>query len=137
MKSTADTGLVKPLLYLALTVFLAAGTVFLFSDRQERQLPQEIFGEWYSDDPRYQTCFVTISADSFVIGGADGNTYHYALKSVEEEASENGAGRFYTLLCEDEEGLELEFRIHYDAATGMLSYRNQRDVIWLKAKKEY
>ena len=136
MKSSKDRGLAQPVLYVAATICLGIVLFFVFSAKKTQQLPHGIFGEWYSDDPRYQTCFVTISADSFIIGGADGNSYHYRLKSVSEKPAPNSKGRLYTLLCEDKDGLELEFRLYYDAETGLLSYENQRNVIWFKEKKD-
>ncbi len=118
-------------------IMCLAGIIFLvFPSKERQQLPQDIFGEWFSGDPRYQSCFLNITADSFVIGGADGNIYHYGLKSVAGEKAVNSEGYFYTLLCTDPEGLELEFRLYYDPAAGVLSYKNQRNVIWFKAKQK-
>lgn len=126
----------KPILYIAAAICLGLALFFIFSAKKTQQLPQDIWGEWTSDDPRYQTCFVTISADSFIIGGADGNIYPYRIKSITAEDTADSTGRLYTLLCEDKEGMELEFRLFYDAATSRLSYKNQRNVIWFKARKE-
>lgn len=137
MKYSADTGYTKPLLYIAAIICLGISCFFIFSNKGPRQLPEDILGEWRSDDPRYQNCFMTISTHSFIIGGADGNIYSYALKSFTEEAMGNDKGRLYTLFSEDKGGLELEYRIYYDAEGGVLSYKNQRNVVWRKAKKEY
>lgn len=136
MKSFKDRGFTKPMLYVAAAICLGLVLFFVFSAPKTQQLPQNILGEWYSDDPRYQTCFMKISANFFIIGGADGNIYPYGIKSVTEEATANSKERYYTLRCEDAEGLELEFRLFYDAETGRLSYKNQQNVIWFKAKKE-
>jgi hypothetical protein len=135
MKSSKNKGFTKPMLYVAAAICLGLVLFFVFWAPKTQHLPPNILGEWYSDDPRYQTCFVTINADSFIIGGADGNIYPYRIKSITAEDTADSKDRLYTLLCEDPEGLELAFRLYYDAERGMLSYKNQRNIIWLKAKK--
>lgn len=117
------------------TVVLAAVMIMALSGAKKEQLPASIVGQWYSDEPRYQTCSVDISQEFLIIGGADGNTYVYEVKAIRSEAANNRAGRFYTLLCEDDEGMELEFRLYHEAETGRLSYKNQRQVIWLKSRR--
>lgn len=114
---------------LGLTLF------FGFSDQESQQLPPDILGEWYSDDPRYQACFMEIRPDSFVMGGADGNSSYYGLTAIAGKRADNGAGYFYTLSGVDSDGLELDFRFYFDAKSGMLSYKNQRNIIWLQTKK--
>lgn len=136
MKSVRHRDFSKPLLYVAAAICLGLILFFVFSAKKPQQLPQEILGEWHSDDTRYQTCFVTIRTNFFIIGGADGNVYPYGIRSVTEESTANSKIHLYTLRCEDTAGLELEFRFYYDAETKMLSYKNQQDVIWLKAKKD-
>jgi len=140
MNDSADTGCTRlwryiALLYIAATIYIVIAHFFIFTDKAPPQLPEGIVGEWNSDDPRYQNCFMTISTNSFIIGGADWTLKSYGLKSFTEEAMTNDKGRLYTLLYEDKDGLELESHIYFDAEAGVLSYKNQRDVIWRKIKK--
>lgn len=136
MKSSKNRSFTKPMLCVAAAICLGLVLFFIFSAQKTHHLPPEILGEWYSDDPRYQTCFMKIRANFFIIGGADGNIYPYGIRSVSEEATANSKERYYTLRCEDTEGLALEFRLYYNAETRRLSYKNQQNVIWFKAKKE-
>ena len=140
MNDSADTGCPRPwryiaLLYIAATIYIVISYFFIFTTKSPQQLPEGILGEWRSNDPRYQNCFMTISTNSFIIGGADWNINSYGLKSFTEEALDNDKGRLYIVRYEDKNGLELESRIYYNAKAGVLSYKNQRDVIWRKIKK--
>ncbi len=132
MKFIAGKGFIKPLPFLVVTICLLMALVFIVKGKAPQQLPPDILGRWYSADPRYQDCSISFSTDSLIIGGADGNFYHYTLRSVREEAEGNSKRRLYTLLSTDHEGVGLEFRLSYDAEAGNLSYANQRDVVWRK-----
>lgn len=94
MQYSGGKGRSRTLLIIAAIICLGAIIFLVFPAEERQQLPQDIFGEWYSGDPRYQSCFLEIGTDSFVIGGADGNIYHYGLKSVVREPSANSEGRF-------------------------------------------
>jgi len=131
MKFSTDKEVPKPALLVAVLLLLA-GALFFLVGRESAELPPEILGEWYSSDPRYQACFMEISRESFVIGAADGNVYHYTLTGITEEAATNQES-FFTLHCRDDEGMALDFRLLYDRQQNLLSYRNQREVIWFKS----
>ncbi len=135
MKKKADRGF-RTLLWAAVVIIgLGLTLFFIFADQERQQLPPEILGKWYSADPRYQACFMDIRPDSFVMGGADGNSSYYGLTAITGKRADNGTGYFYTLSCVDADGLELDFRFYFEAESGLLSYTNQRDIIWFKAKK--
>lgn len=135
MKFLADQDLRKPALLVALLLLLT-GAFFLLVEREPAELPPEIIGAWYSSDPRYQACFMEISREAFVIGAADGNVYYYTLTGITEEAAATSQEHFFILHCRDDEGMSLDFRLLYDRRQGLLSYKNQRDVIWFKSKNE-
>lgn len=135
MKFLADQDVRKPALLVA-ALLLLTGTLFFLVEREPAELPPDIYGAWYSSDPRYQACFMEISREAFVIGAADGNVYYYALTGITEEAVDTSQDRFFILHCLDDEGMALDFRLLYDHRQGLLSYKNQRNVIWFKSKKE-
>ncbi|MFH7319226.1 hypothetical protein ACHHRT_01300 [Desulfurivibrio sp. D14AmB] len=132
MKLLADNKVRKPALLVAVLLLLT-GALFFLAGRESAELPPEILGEWYSSDPRYQACFLDISRESLVIGAADGNVYYYTLTGITEELAATGQESFFTLHCRDDEGMALDFRLRYDRRQNLLSYRNQREVIWFKA----
>ncbi len=136
MKFIAGKGFIKPLPFITAAVCLVVAIVFVVYDKAPYHLPAGIYGAWYSDDPRYQNCFLKISTDALLIRGADGNIYHYGFKSARQETARHSPGHVYILTAADQEGDELEFRFYFDAGAGILTYANQRNVVWTKAKRE-
>jgi hypothetical protein len=99
--------------------------------KQSQAVPQELVGNWVTQDARYQGKTLVIDAEGFVVLIVDEDTMPKA-EHIDKMTSKSEAGvTTYVLEASDQEGVQNKFTLMYRPLNGgelRLAHPNQ--VVW-------
>lgn len=110
---------------------LVAVSLFMFFPKKDKNIPQNLMGEWTSSDPRYQDRFFKITRErvTFGLGGDKEDTYF--ISSI--EASPESHHTLYTISCKNADGASFTRSFYYQSANGgVITFKNQKHIEWHK-----
>lgn len=98
-----------------------------------KTVPDSLIGVWKTSAPKYADTFIELTRTTIAFGAGDKGTH---LRSVVKVTKERDAGGIlYTVFYTDPDGQEYKFAFYYDPADGMLRWKNQRTIAWMKARQ--
>ena len=98
-----------------------------------KTVPDDLIGVWKTSAPKYADTFVELTRTTIAFGAGEKGTHLRSVVKVTKERNEGGL--LYTVFYTDPEGQEYTFAFYYDPADGMLRWKNQRTIAWMKAKQ--
>jgi hypothetical protein len=97
-----------------------------------KHVPEELVGEWHTEDPNYsgRSFDISLVSISFATGGGTATTGF--IKEI-KEVSEGGRTLYTISYMAD--GMPNEVSFYYDAAKGKaIRFKNQEKAVWTKDK---
>jgi hypothetical protein len=98
-----------------------------------KTVPDDLMGVWKTSDPKYADTFIELTRTTIVFGFADGTADVRTVASV-EKVREDG-NLLYTVFYVDPEQQQYKLSFYYEAAGGVMRWKNQRTIAWMKAKQ--
>ena len=93
------------------------------------EVPTEFFGVWRTQDPRYVNRRLEIGDDQVIFQTGEG-VIDFTVHSIERTtAIPDEIGMLYTIEY-NVEGDDLTFAFYYDDSSGILTFKNQREMEW-------
>jgi hypothetical protein len=97
-----------------------------------KTIPEDLIGIWKTSAPKYVGTFIELTRTTITFGAGEKGTHLYTVGKVTKVRDEGGT--LYTVFYTDSGGQEYKFAFYYDPADGVLRWKNQRTVAWVKAK---
>lgn len=96
-----------------------------------KTVPADLIGIWKTSAPKYADTFIELTRTTITFGAGEKGTHLRSVGKVTKERDE--AGTLYTVFYTDPGGQEYKFAFYYDPADGVLRWKNQRTIAWVKA----
>lgn len=125
-------GLIARLFLGLLVVALALGIVGC-QKRKTEILPDEVFGVWITEDPRYEHRFFEISKVSIVFGTGPESAEAYMIARVEKVPSDDTGVEQFILFYENDVGKEYQLSFLYEPGNDTpIRFLHDRGLAWKK-----
>ena len=98
-----------------------------------KTVPGDLVGIWKTSAPKYADTFIELTRSTITFGAGEKGTHLRSVVKVTKERDE--AGTLYTVFYTDPGGQEYKFAFYHDPADGVLRWKNQRTIAWVKAKQ--
>ena len=98
-----------------------------------KTVPADLTGVWKTSAPKYADTFIELTRTTITFGAGEKGTHLRSVVKVTKERDE--AGTLYTVFYTDPGGQEYKFAFYHDPADGVLRWKNQRTIAWVKAKQ--
>ncbi len=98
-----------------------------------KTVPDDLIGVWKTSDPKYADTFIELTRTTIVFGLADGKADVRSVVSVEKVRGDGNL--LYTVLYVDSERQQYKLSFYYEPAGGVMRWKNQRTIAWMKAKQ--
>jgi uncharacterized lipoprotein YehR (DUF1307 family) len=97
-----------------------------------KTIPEDLIGIWKTSAPKYAGTFIELTRTTITFGAGEKGTHLHSVGKVTRVRDEGGT--LYTVFYTDSGGQEYKFAFYYDPADGVLRWKNQRTIAWVKAK---
>ena len=112
--------------------FAVVMAFFVLSCSKPSYLPDELVGVWITSNPRYADRYFELSKVSAIFGTGDATVDTYFISNVKNDLKDEG--NLYTIYCHREGANEEKISLYYTSENnGMLWFKNQKHVEWVKA----
>lgn len=98
-----------------------------------KTVPEDLIGVWKTSVPKYADTFIELTRTTITFGAGEKGTHLRSVVKVTKVQEEGGL--LYTIFYTDPDGQEYTFAFYYDSADGVLRWKNQRTIAWMKAKQ--
>ncbi len=114
-------------------VSLIIVSIFIFHPKQDEDLSESLIGRWTTSEPRYKDRFFELSKETFTYGLGEDKIDVHVISSIEKGVQDNNT--LYTINYHNLDGLEYTRSFYYFPANGgVITFKNQKDVKWIKKK---
>ena len=117
-------------------ILVLTGIAFYFFNPEKEVVPtfSELYGAWYSEEPRYQDCYLDIDETLIAIGAADGKEYLYFIESFEKVTTNHTTS--YTFNTKNLDGDDFTFWLNLaqKGNLSMMNFKNQPHISWTKER---
>jgi hypothetical protein len=98
-----------------------------------KDVPEQLVGEWHTEDPNYDGRSFEINLVSISFGTGEGKVTTGFINNIKEVRE--GVRVLYTISY-TQDGVASEVSFYYDVAKGeVIRFKNQQTVVWTKDKK--
>ena len=98
-----------------------------------RTVPDELLGHWTTKAAKYADTFFELQRDTLILGLADGRTQVRPVVRVEKVVQDSQPlFTVYYLDPSDPGRTEAKFALYFDAGSGVIRWKNQREIAWTR-----
>ena len=123
----------RRIIWAAVVVTLFIISVLFAWQPPNKDVPEQLLGEWHTEDPNYDGRSFEINLVSISFGTGEGKVTTGFINNIKEVRE--GVRVLYTIsYTQDDVASEVSF--YYDVAKGeVIRFKNQESVVWTKDKK--
>ena len=99
---------------------------------QECGLPEEMVDTWITDHPQYADCYLLMSRDEVVFGGADATRHAHIIHKVRTQRQEGRVDVAIQTIDDQQADTCLDLVYLPDENNGLLHFKHQPHVIWYR-----
>jgi hypothetical protein len=115
--------------------FLGFGLCF-FACSSKTGLDDELLGTWKATKPEYQDAYFELKPDRITFGDREGGIQSYVITRIKRGQYRSSQWLIYTVTYQNENLQKMEFSFFCSRArTDTLILKNQKDLVWKKAKQ--
>jgi len=109
--------------------------IFLFFPKKNKDIPENLIGEWTTSAPEYEDRFIEITKETFVYGLGGDKKDVYFISNL--ETNPKGNKLLYTISFKNKDGLEFTRSFYYDPENGgTILFKHQEHIEWRKMKDD-
>ena len=109
--------------------------IFVFFPKKNKDIPENLIGEWTTSAPGYEDRFIEITKETIVYGLGGDKKDVYFISNLETNPERNKL--LYTISFKNKDGLEFTRSFYYDPENGgTIQFKHQEHIEWRKEKGE-
>jgi len=118
-----------------LVVIMVVFLIFVFFPKKNKDIPENLIGEWTTSAPEYEDRFIEITKETFVYGLGGDKKDVYFISNL--ETNPKGNKLLYTISFKNKDGLEFTRSFYYDPENGgTILFKHQEHIEWRKMKDD-
>jgi hypothetical protein len=122
----------KKSFWIVALVFVLLLMVKFLSD-EALELPEELYGEWVTTNPKYADRFFELNRTLITIGIGENDFDSYSISKIEKTDLKKGA--LYTVIYHESPNSESKFSFYYDPSNeGVIRLKNPQKIEWKKRR---
>ena len=110
-------------------------TVLVLRSKDNQFLPDDLVGRWTTSAPEYTNRFLELSEVTVIFGTGEDNIDVNFISSVDKRVE--GGSTLYTIKYHDLKGMEGQVSFYWDPTEEVIRLKNQKRIIWKKAKEPF
>lgn len=102
---------------------------------EDKTLPEQLYGIWETDEPRYQGCYLEIRKESLIFHTIEGDSVLNWVTKIETVPEPDKT--LFNIYYEDREGLDYLLSLYYIETEDrdIIQFKNQDQIEWTKRKE--
>ena len=119
---------------LIVVLILIGASIFVFSTKENMDVPEELIGKWTTSSPGYEDRFVEITKETFVYGLGGNKKDIYIISKLEKD--QEGKHIVYTIKYNSKD-VKFTRSFYYDPGNGgTIQFKHQEHIKWRKLKED-
>ena len=118
-------------------IFIAAvvltAVLLVLHSRDNEFLPDDLLGHWTTSAPKYTDRFLELSEVAVIFGTGKDNIDVNFISSVDKQVE--GGSTMYTIQYHNLNGMDGQLSFYWDPSEKVIRLKNQKRIIWKKAKE--
>ena len=109
--------------------------VLVLRSRDNEFLPDDLVGRWTTSAPKYTDRFLELNKVTVFFGTGEDNINANFISSVDKRVE--GESTLYTIKYHDPKGMDGQISFYWDPTEEVIRLKNQKRIIWKKAKEPF